>query len=203
MVDRLSIGVLGIQGAISEHVLMMKQVMIKQGQGSKVKIIRKKTELDEISGLIIPGGESTTISRFILRNDLFEPITERARDQSLSVMGTCAGCVLVASEIVEESKDIKLLSLMGMKVKRNAFGRQRESCEQMVTIKGIADAFPAVFIRAPVILKTWGACSVLASVDEGVVMAEEENILALSFHPELTDDTTIHEYFYDMVCSYQ
>ena len=203
MVDHLSIGVLGIQGAISEHVLMMKQVMNKRGQNSKVSIIRRKREIDEVSGLIIPGGESTTISRFILRNDLYDAIRIRAREKSLSVMGTCAGCVLVSSEIVEENKDIKLLSLMDIKVKRNAFGRQRESFEQMISIEGISDAFPAVFIRAPIIQRIWGNCKALALIDEGILMAKQNNILALSFHPELTCDTTIHEYFYDMVCSSQ
>ena len=201
MVDHLSIGVLGIQGAISEHVLMMKQVMNQYEHGSTVSIIRNKRELEKTNGLIIPGGESTTISRFLLRNDLYDTIKMRAEEKSLAVMGTCAGCVLVSSKIVEESKDITLLSLMDMKVKRNAFGRQRESFEQMIPIKGFSQDFPAVFIRAPLIHSIWGNCQALSSFDEKIVMAEEDNILALSFHPELTSDSRIHEYFYKMVCN--
>jgi len=203
MVDQFAIGVLGIQGAISEHVQMMKQVMNNHNNASRVPIVRKKSDLDEISGLIIPGGESTTISRFLLQNDLNKIIKNRADEQSLSVMGTCAGCILVASDIVEKSKDITLLSLMDMKVQRNAFGRQRESFEHYLPIQGVSDAFPAVFIRAPLILKTWGRCISLATLHEKMVMARQENVLALSFHPELTYNLSVHEFFYNIVSSYR
>jgi 5'-phosphate synthase pdxT subunit len=202
MVKQLKIGILGIQGAISEHVSIMKQILNHQDNKSKISIIRTKSELEDISGLIIPGGESTTISRFLLRNDLHNFIKKRVNDHSLSVMGTCAGCVLVASEIDDQGKELTLLSLMNMKVKRNAFGRQRESFEQNIHINGIQDTFPAVFIRAPLILKTWGNCIPLAQMQEGIVMSKQDNMIALSFHPELTKDRRVHEYFYNMVKSY-
>ena len=202
MVKQISIGVLGIQGAISEHVLMMRKVMLHHGLKNNVHIVRKKTELDKVQGLIIPGGESTTISRFILSNNLYETIKERVQNQSLSVMGTCAGCVLVSSDMADKSKDITLLSLMDMKVKRNAFGRQRESFEQEIMIKGTSRLFSAIFIRAPLILDTWGKCKPLSTINDGIVMAQQKNVLALSFHPELTNDTRIHELFYKIVDSY-
>ena len=199
MVNQLKIGVLGIQGAISEHVSMMKQITNQQGNKTKISIIRTKSELKDIAGLIIPGGESTTISRFLLRNDLHNIIRKRVTDHTLSVMGTCAGCVLVASNIVDQGKELTLLSLMNMRVKRNAFGRQRESFEQNIHIKGMKDTFPAVFIRAPLILETWGNCIPFAQMQEGIVMAKQDNVIALSFHPELTNDRRVHEYFYNMV----
>lgn len=197
------IGVLGIQGAISEHVQMMNNVIRTNDMKSSVIVIREKYQLEEISGLIIPGGESTTISRFLQRKNIYDPIRQRTRQKTLSVMGTCAGCVLCASEIIDEGKDIKLLSLMDMKVQRNAFGRQRESFEDTININGLTNAFHAVFIRAPLILETFKGCIPLSSVSEGIVMAQQENVLGLSFHPELTNDTTIHEYFYTIVKRYQ
>jgi len=114
-------------------------------------------------------------------------------------MGTCAGCVILANKITDNFKDIKILSAMNMQVKRNAFGRQRESFEKNIKIKGFSKPFNAVFIRAPIIEKVWGNCEVLAKIDKKIIMAREGSFLALSFHPELTDDLRIHEYFLDMI----
>ena len=197
MVESILIGVLGIQGAISEHVSMMKQAITDSSES--VIVVRKQADLERVEGLIIPGGESTTISRFLISNKLHRIIRDRVKDETLAVMGTCAGCVLIASEMVDTIKDVVLLSLMNTKVERNAFGRQKESFETALNIKGFDRAFPAVFIRAPVILDTWGTCVPLAVVDDKIVMAQQDNVLGLSFHPELTEDTRIHRYFFDLV----
>lgn len=199
MVKQVSIGVLGIQGAISEHVSIMKQVFSSYNLIEDVPVIRRKEDLENIQGLIIPGGESTTISRFLLRKGLSDVIKERVENGSLSVMGTCAGCVLVAKNMIEKDKDITLLGLLDIEVRRNAFGRQRESFEQKISIKDISSDFPAVFIRAPIITKTGSGCTELARVEEGVVMVKQDNVLALSFHPELTHDKRIHDFFFNMV----
>jgi 5'-phosphate synthase pdxT subunit len=121
------------------------------------------------------------------------------KQRNIVLMGTCAGCVLLAKKLTEQSDDIRLLGAMDMQVERNAFGRQKESFERLVQIKGFASPFPAVFIRAPLITKVWGSCTVLATVDKEIVMARQENYLALSFHPELTNDLRIHRYFLQML----
>jgi len=199
MVDSATIGVLGIQGAISEHISMMKRIIEETDTNDRVLIVRKEYDLECVDGLIIPGGESTTISRFLISNKLFDIIQKRVKDETLAVMGTCAGCVLIGSDMVDSIKDVVVLSLMNTKVERNAFGRQKESFEVPLSIKGFDSVFPAVFIRAPVILDCWGGCRPLAVVDDQIVMAQQENVLGLSFHPELTDDTRIHRYFFDIV----
>ena len=114
-------------------------------------------------------------------------------------MGTCAGCVILASKISDSTNVVKLLSALNMQVKRNAFGRQRESFEKNIKIKGFSKPFNAVFIRAPIIEKVWGDCDVLAKIEEKIIMAREGPFLALSFHPELTDDLRIYKYFIDMI----
>jgi 5'-phosphate synthase pdxT subunit len=114
-------------------------------------------------------------------------------------MGTCAGCVILSSEMTDDKKDVKLLSGMNTRVKRNAFGRQKYSFEKNIKIKGFSKEYNAVFIRAPIIEKVWGNCEILAEIDKKIVMARQGNLLALSFHPELTDDTRIHKYFLGML----
>jgi 5'-phosphate synthase pdxT subunit len=114
-------------------------------------------------------------------------------------MGTCAGCVLLAKELFDNNKDVKLLHAMDMQVERNAFGRQKESFEKNININGFSSPYCAVFIRAPLIKKVWGKCEVIAEMDKKIVMARQDKFLALSFHPELTDDLRIHRYFLDMI----
>jgi 5'-phosphate synthase pdxT subunit len=121
------------------------------------------------------------------------------KQRSIVLMGTCAGCVLLAKELTEPREDVHLLNAMDMQVMRNAFGRQKESFEQSVKITGFGSPFPAVFIRAPLITKVWGSCKVLATVKKEIVMARQDNCLALSFHPELTNDLRVHRYFLQML----
>ena len=189
----------GIQGAISEHVTSMKNILEKENIPGKVIVIKNPIQIDEVDALILPGGESTTISKILYQSGLYNTILKRLNENNLPVMGTCAGCVILASELIDNSNKVKLLSAMNMKVKRNAFGRQRESFEHNIKIQGFSEPFNAVFIRAPIIENVWGDCKILAKIDKKIVMAKQDNLLALSFHPELTDDIRIHKYFLNMI----
>ena len=199
MVKKVSIGVLGIQGAISEHITSMTNALKETNTSGEVFFVKYKKEIDDIDALILPGGESTTISKNLYKSDLHDAIIKRIEENSLPIMGTCAGCVLLAKELVDNNKDVKLLHAMDMQVERNAFGRQRESFEKNIDINGFSSTYTAVFIRAPLIKKVWGKCEVLAEMDKKIVMVRQDKFLALSFHPELTDDLRIHRYFLDMI----
>jgi 5'-phosphate synthase pdxT subunit len=199
MVREIYIGVIGIQGAVFEHIISMRNVLDETNTPGKVFTVNKKEEIDNIDALLIPGGESTTISKILLKSDLYNAIFKRLEEKNLPIMGTCAGCVLLASKISNDSKDIKLLNALEMQVKRNAFGRQVESFEKNVNIEGFLNPYNAVFIRAPVIEKVWGGCKIMAKIGKKIVMAQQDNILAISFHPELTNDLRIHKYFLDMI----
>ena len=199
MVKKILIGVLGIQGAVSEHINSMTNALKETNTSGKAFFIRHKEEINNISGLIIPGGESTTISKVLYRSGLYNAILERIKENNLPIMGTCAGCVILAKEITDNANNVKLLHAMNIQVERNAFGRQKESFEKHIDIKGFSKPFNAIFIRAPIIKKIWGKCKILAEIDKKVVMARQDRILALSFHPELTNDLRIHKYFLDMI----
>lgn len=199
MVNKISIGITGIQGAISEHVISMKNALEKANIFGKIIVIKNPLQIDKVDALILPGGESTTISKILYLSGLYDAISRRLNENNLPVMGTCAGCVILASELINNSKEVKLLSAMDMKVKRNAFGRQRESFERNIEIQGFTEPYNAVFIRAPIIENVWGDCKILAKIDKKIVMARQGNLLALSFHPELTNDIRIHKYFLDMI----
>jgi len=183
---------------------MLKKVFDTKEQSSFSSIIVKtKKQIDGIHGLIIPGGESSTISRFLQSTRMYSEIIKRVKEQSLAVMGTCAGCVLMGKKIIGEPPNIYPLHIMDMTVERNAFGRQKESCEQLVEISTFTSPFPAVFIRAPVIKTVWGQCQVQSKVHEGIIMAQQGIHLSVSFHPELTDDIRIHQLFLDFVKTIQ
>ena len=199
MVGKVSIGVLGIQGAISEHITSMEATLKVTSTPGKVFIVNHKEKMNDIDALIIPGGESTTISRILHQSDLYNITSKRIKETNLPIMGTCAGCVILSKELRDDAKDVKLLKAMDMQVERNAFGRQKESFEHKIEIEDFTKPYNAVFIRAPVIEKVWGTCKILAKIDKKIVMARQDNLLALSFHPELTDDLRIHKYFLDML----
>jgi 5'-phosphate synthase pdxT subunit len=187
-------GVIAVQGAAPEHVRSLQRAMAAQRITGSVITVRRPEELEQVSCVVIPGGESTTISKLLRRFELHEPLVRRGKE-GMPIMGTCAGCVLLAKEGDEEVErtGTKLLGLMDMGVDRNAFGRQRESFEAPLEIKGMDAPFPGVFIRGPVIRKVWNGCEALASHGDKIVMARQGNLLALSFHPELSGDTRVHE----------
>ncbi len=199
MVAIVTVGVLAIQGAVSEHLAMMNRVFKEEKQPGTAILVRQSGDIESCDGLIIPGGESTMISRILVNTGMHETIRQRMKEHSLGLMGTCAGCALLAKELTDTKADVQLLEAMDMQVERNAFGRQKESFERPIEIIGFSSPFHAVFIRAPLITKIWGNCKVLATVEKEIVMARQDNYLALSFHPELTNDLRVHRFFLTML----
>jgi 5'-phosphate synthase pdxT subunit len=193
----VKIGVVGLQGAISEHIEAVERAMRSLGVEGKASWIRGAEEIDKLDGVIIPGGESTTIGKLMTKGGLFQKIQERARS-GMPVLGTCAGLILLAKEGDEqvERTGQPLLDLIDMKVTRNAFGRQRESFEVDLEIPALGERpFRAVFIRAPAIERVWGEAKPLAEYQGKIVAAQQGKLVAMAFHPELTPDTRAHEYF--------
>ena len=208
----MRIGVLGLQGAFAEHVDATRAALAKRGVSGSVQTVRRRDELASLDGLIMPGGESTTISKLLRTFDLHDLLVRRAHEEDFPILGTCAGLILLSSEGdgQVEKTDTRLLGLMDMATNRNAFGRQRESFEAMLDIEGFDTPVPGVFIRAPAITRTWGKCEALATmhlpeagagaaVRDAIVAARQGNRLAIAFHPELTGDTRVHEMFVDVV----
>jgi 5'-phosphate synthase pdxT subunit len=188
----VKIGVLALQGNVSEHIDAFLLALERMGHGpsSEVFEVRSPADLADCHALAIPGGESTTISRLIDKNGLYEPI----RSFSGGIFATCAGMVLMAKTV--EDPRVHPLGLIDMIVDRNAFGRQRESFEADLVIEGLQGApFHTVFIRAPVVTSVGKDVRVLARVDQGIVALEHGKHVAFSFHPELGNDTRLHERF--------
>ncbi len=188
----MKIGVLAAQGAFAEHIAVLRKL------GVEAVPVRLPQELDGLDGLIIPGGESTTISKLITDYNLTGKIKELA-EKGLPVMGTCAGMIMLA-DTVPDSR-VTSLGLMSISVNRNAFGRQKESFETELDIPELGEEpFHAVFIRAPSIERSNGNVEILARLDNGPgVAARQGKLLATAFHPELTDDPRFHQYFLDIV----
>ncbi|MFC2174848.1 pyridoxal 5'-phosphate synthase glutaminase subunit PdxT [archaeon] len=189
----MAVGVLAVQGAVVEHLHAISSA------GAKGVEVKTTEALESADALIIPGGESTTISRLISQFGLRDEIIKRAKS-GMPVMGTCAGMIVLAKQGNEQVKKTgqELLGLMDTTVNRNAFGRQRESFEATLDVKPIG-SFPGVFIRAPVIEHAEDGVEVLCEFENKIVAARQDNLLALSFHPELTSDTRMHEYFLGMI----
>ncbi len=191
----MRVAVVGVQGDVEEHVIAVKKTFRKLGINGEVVATRKAGVVSESDAVIIPGGESTTISKLIFSDGIADEIIELA-ESGKPVMGTCAGLILLSKYGDEQviKTDTRLLGLLNVRVKRNAFGRQRESFQTELEIKHVGK-FDAVFIRAPAIVEVGENVEVLARFEDCVVAAREDNVLGLAFHPELTDDTRIHEYF--------
>ncbi|OCG63884.1 pyridoxal 5'-phosphate synthase glutaminase subunit PdxT [Gilliamella sp. GillExp13] len=187
------IGVLNLQGAVSEHISMLNSIDNVQSI-----LVQKPEQLANLDGLIIPGGESTTISRLVKQNGLLTPIQQFAK-QGKGILGTCAGLVLCGKTTTHN--EVELLDLMDICVERNGFGRQINSFETMLEIPNIGEQIPAVFIRAPYIAKAGEQVNQLAFIDNHCVMAQQDNILVCSFHPELTADNRIMRYFVEKYCN--
>ncbi len=186
----MKIGVLALQGAVAEHIRMLEKA------GAEGIAVKRIEQLHDLQGIIIPGGESTTIGKLMRTYGFMEAIRAFSA-QGKPVFGTCAGLIVIAKEI--EGQAEAHLGLMDMKVQRNAFGRQRESFEADLPIQGFDRSIRAVFIRAPLIKEVGPNVEVLCSVNDEVVAAREGHLLACSFHPELTDDSSLHAYFVKMV----
>jgi 5'-phosphate synthase pdxT subunit len=194
--DTLKIGVIGLQGDVEEHITAFQKAFSEFGVKGKAVWARRPPDLEDVDGIALPGGESTTISKLLTTFKLRDIIKDRA-SEGAPILGTCAGCVLLAKKgdrLVERTRT-ELLGLMDMSVDRNAFGPQRESFEAPVKIQGM-EGYPGVFIRAPLITKVWGKCRVIGTFDGKIVLAEQDKLLAASFHPELTDDPRFYELFF-------
>ena len=190
----MKIGIVGFQGDVSEHAEILRNIAKKRTQEIEVVNVRKKEQLEGLDGLIIPGGESTTIYKLLKTYSLFDEIREMGR-KGFPVMGTCAGLILISS--VTNDPRVEGLGLIDAEVERNAYGRQINSFMAEVSIKGIGD-YLAVFIRAPAVSNP-GTAEVLAEHEGKIVMVRKGKVLGLAFHPELTKDTRVHEYFLMMI----
>ncbi|CAR29202.1 hypothetical protein ZYGR_0Z01230 [Zygosaccharomyces rouxii] len=198
-----TIGVLALQGAFIEHIQHLNRCIEQNSYNLKVIAVRTAEELNQCDALVIPGGESTSMSLIAQRTGMYQPLYEFVHNPSKAIWGTCAGLIYISKEVSNEKDLLKPLELLEVKVKRNAFGRQAQSfikdCDFSSFAPGVHD-FPAVFIRAPVIEEILDPKHVkpLYSLDNGLIVAavQNENILATSFHPELAeDDIRFHDWF--------
>ncbi len=196
----MRIGIVAIQGNVEEHVYAMKQALKLANMKAEVVTFRHRGVVPLCDALVLPGGESTTLSKLMEKEGISSEIKSAVKS-GIPIMGTCAGLVLLAKHGDKQVKNTKqsLLELMDIHVRRNAFGRQRESFEAEVEFKGLATPFNAVFIRAPVIEKCGNNVEILSRYRNYIVAARQDHMLALAFHPELTDDYRIHQYFLRMV----
>ncbi|MGE7921390.1 pyridoxal 5'-phosphate synthase glutaminase subunit PdxT [Viridibacillus sp. NPDC093762] len=186
----VKIGVLGLQGAVREHVQAI------EAAGAVAIIVKHAEQLNELEGLVLPGGESTTMRKLIDRYGMMEPLRQFAGDGK-PIFGTCAGLILLAKNVI--GQQTPHIGVMDVIVERNSFGRQIDSFEIPLSIKNMDENFPAVFIRAPHIVSVGSSVEVLAQYAGRVVLAKDGQFLGCSFHPELTEDQRIMAYFVQMV----
>ncbi|WP_106769508.1 pyridoxal 5'-phosphate synthase glutaminase subunit PdxT [Paenibacillus faecalis] len=186
----MRIGVLALQGAVAEHIRSLTKA------GAEGVPIKRVEQLETIDGLIIPGGESTTIGKLMRKYGFIDAIRQFSANGK-PLFGTCAGLIVLAKEI--DGDEEPHLGVMDIKVTRNAFGRQRESFETDLTVEGIEEPIRAVFIRAPLITDVGEGVDVLSTYNDEIVTARQGSLLVASYHPELTDDYRLHQFFVDMV----
>lgn len=188
----IKVGVLAVQGAVTEHLHLLSQL-----PDVLAKEVKYLEELNDIDGLIIPGGESTAIGRLLKDFNLLQPLKEKIQ-KGLPVWGTCAGMILLAKHL--ENDPTVHLGVMDITVERNAYGRQLGSFETELMVKGVSsNKIPLVFIRAPYVTKIKSSVSTLLEIDDHIVACRQQHMLATSFHPELTNDITFHRYFVDII----
>jgi 5'-phosphate synthase pdxT subunit len=192
------IGVLAIQGAVREHMALL------EAAGAHAVPVKHPADLAQITGIVLPGGESTTISKLAVIDGLMEPLRDFAAS-GLPMYGSCAGMILLADRILDGRPDQESIGGIDMTVRRNAFGRQVDSFEGGIDLEGIdGGPFPGVFIRAPWVEEIGARVEVIGRVGAGaaagrIVAVRDRNLIATSFHPELTGDTRVHQYFVEMV----
>jgi len=193
--------VLAVQGDVREHVHVLSSL------GAVASGVRRPSELDDVDALVIPGGESTTMDKLVRAFDLYDPLRKRIAD-GMPAYGSCAGMIMLADRIADARPDQQTLGGIDMTVRRNAFGRQVDSFEEDLHMPGVVGAegepVRAVFIRAPWVEEVGAGVDVLAAVESGpaagrIVAIRQDNLLATSFHPEVTGDHRVHAYFVDMV----
>ena len=189
---RPAVGVLALQGAFQAHQQTLEQL------GAATRQVRTPADLAEVDALVLPGGESTTMSRPLDTAKLFEPLASRL-DEGMPVFGTCAGMILLAREVLDGRPDQRGFGVIDIAVRRNGYGRQIDSFEHEVVVQGLDTPFHVVFIRAPKVERVGADVEVLAEHDGVPVLARQGGVLVASFHPELTDDRRLHAMFLDMV----
>jgi 5'-phosphate synthase pdxT subunit len=194
--QKLHIGVLALQGDFEAHLKMLAEL------GVEGKAVRLPKHLNDLDGIIIPGGESTTIGKLMVLYGLDEPLQQKIRE-GFPIWGTCAGLILLARETDNALEDQPLLASMHIRVRRNAFGSQRESFETDLTVPAIGEApFHAFFIRGPAVESAGSEVEVLATLDDGIIVAVREgHLLGTAFHPEISGDPRFHQYFLRVVQS--
>ena len=188
----LKIGVLALQGAFERHQKVFQKLGVEAVQ------VRTPADLVEVDALVMPGGESTTMSQLLESSGLFEPISLRIK-QGLPVFGTCAGMILLSKKILDGRDDQLSFDAINIDVQRNAYGRQIDSFEAEIEIGSLTGRFQGVFIRAPRIVSLGSGVTPLAYCGDDVVLAQQDNILVASFHPELANDVRLHELFLEGV----
>jgi 5'-phosphate synthase pdxT subunit len=192
------VGVLALQGDVREHLRALTEC------GANARAVRRPEELDSVDALVIPGGESTTISKLAVEFGLLDPVRKRI-DEGMPAYGSCAGMIMLAGEVLDGRADQQSFGGIDMTVRRNAFGRQVDSFEAPVELTGVpGPAYHAVFIRAPWVERVGPDAEVLGRVDRPnqtgrIVAVRQRNLLATAFHPELTPDLRVHRYFVEMV----
>jgi 5'-phosphate synthase pdxT subunit len=182
------VGVLALQGAFSSHTKVLDSI------GVSTQEVRTPQDLASVDAIVMPGGESTTMSQLLESSELFEPI-KKLIHEGLPVFGTCAGMILLASKIIDGRDDQVSFGAINIEVQRNAYGRQVDSFEADINVESFDSPFHAVFIRAPRIVKADGSVEILAEFGDDIVLAKQKNVLVASFHPELSPDKRIHEMF--------
>lgn len=200
-VASLRIGVATLQGNFEEHIAITQRALANLELEGDIVRLRTAQDAESVDAAILPGGESTTISKLLVRHGAMDVLRRRITKDEFPVLGTCAGAILLAREgdtQVEKTKT-QLLGVMDIEVNRNAFGRQRESFETHLQMEGFDEPVPAVFIRGPAFARVWGRARETARFHDKVVAARQGQLWALAFHPELTPDSRIHEAFLKQV----
>jgi len=200
----LNIGVLAVQGDVAENIMATKMALEELGIEGIVNEIKYPEQISELDGMIIPGGESTVIGQLSLVNGSLKQIKEKIAS-GMPVLGICAGMILLSKRVKDRvmgDMDQPLLDLLDVKVERNTFGRQRDSFESEISMEKIGiPKFHGVFIRAPSIVETGKNVDVISKFNEKIVAVKQGNIIGTSFHPELTDDLSLHKYFVNLIRS--
>ncbi len=202
----LNVGVLSIQGDVNENLISTKTAIDELGIDGKVFAVRTPEEISQLDGLIIPGGESTTIGQLSLVNGSLKVLKEKI-ENGMPVLGICAGMIMLsntASDRVVGKTDQPLLNILNIKLERNSFGRQKESFESEISLDSInIKKFNAVFIRAPSVSDVGSDVEILSKFNDRIVAVKKGNVIGTAFHPELTEDVSLHKYFINLVNSFK